>query len=81
MVKSEELAKAAVRIMNVKLRKQKKCLLEDIQGLDKKSETQSMSDQDWSVKYQKEVELVAIYAAEELHWQRGGGEQWILKRR
>jgi len=34
---------------------------------------------EWKKRYQLEDELLIIYAAEELYWQKRGGEKWLLK--
>ena len=50
-----------------------------IEEWDKLAESRGLNSQEWLDRYEKENELVAIYEAEELMWQRTGGENWLLQ--
>ena len=50
-----------------------------IEEWDKLAESRGLNSQEWLGRYEKENELVAIYEAEELMWQRTGGENWLLQ--
>ena len=60
-------------------RKLKQKLLTCIEEWDKLAESRGLNSQKWLDRYEKENELVAIYEAEELMWQRTGGENWLLQ--
>ena len=60
-------------------KKHKQEILLEIRALDDKSEQRQLGEMEWKKRYQLEDELLIIYAAEELYWQKRGGEKWLLK--
>ena len=61
-------------------RKHKQEILLEIKDLDGKSDLMQLSEDEWKRRYELENELQDIYVAEELYWQKRGGEKWILKK-
>ena len=59
--------------------KHKQEILLEIKSLEEKSELLQLTEAEWKKRYQLENELQAIFVAEELYWQKGGVEKWILK--
>ena len=51
----------------------------EIKSLDDKSERTHLLEEEWRRRYQLESELQEIYIAEEIYWQKRGGERWILQ--
>ena len=60
-------------------KKHKQEILLEIKSLEEKSELLQLTEAEWKKRYQLENELQAIFVAEELYWQKGGVEKWILK--
>jgi len=60
-------------------KKHRQELLLEIKSLDDKSERTHLLEEEWRRRYQLESELQEIYIAEEIYWQKRGGERWILQ--
>ena len=54
-------------------KKHKQEILLEIKSLEEKSELLQLTEAEWKKRYQLENELQAIFVAEELYWQKGGG--------
>ena len=59
-------------------RKHKQQLLLEIAETDKEASSNVLSPIKWEYRYGLERELQEIYTAEEIYWQKRGGEKWIL---
>ena len=62
-------------------KKHKQEILLEIKSLEEKSELLQLTEAEWKKRYQLENELQAIFVAEELYWQKGGGWEMDTKRR
>ena len=62
-------------------KKHKQEIILEIRALDDKSEQRQLGEMEWKKRYQLEDELLIIYAAEELYWQKRGGGEMASERR
>lgn len=61
------------------LRKHKQKLLLEIKLLDEVADSRGLDNRDQKQRYELEKNLQEIYKAEEIYWQKRGGEKWILE--
>ena len=61
------------------MRKHKQQLLLEIAEIDKEAFSTVLPPTTWAHIYGLEQELQEIYTAEEIYWQKRGGEKWILE--
>jgi len=60
-------------------KKLKQEILRGIAVLDEESECRDLTQAEWERRYELEMTLQQILQDKELHWQRRGGEKWILE--
>ena len=61
------------------LRKHKQQLLLEIDAIDREANFTDLPPTTWEHRYKLERELIEIYTAEEIYWQKRGGQKWILQ--
>jgi len=61
------------------MRKHKQQLLLEIAEIDKEAFSTVLPPTTWAHRYGLEQELQEIYTAEEIYWQKRGGDKWILQ--
>ena len=61
------------------LRKHKQQLLLEIDAIDREANFMDLPPTTWEHRYKLERELIEIYTAEEIYWQKRGGQKWILQ--
>ena len=47
--------------------------------MDVEADLGDFSEQQWRIRFTLEKELMDIYAAEEIYWQKRGGVKWLLE--
>lgn len=63
------------------IRRRKMELVSRLEEIDKQAELNAATSDwfDWKIRYEVEAQLVGVYAAEEVYWQKRRSEQWLLK--